>query len=310
MLDRLVGKDRRPVPSQPPAPTLHSLPLLDNLLKDALDPGYADAAARRRKQVAAGYPHHRSYVYAGLGLAALGILAAVAIGQQQAGAPDAARARTRLVNQISVLTSNIDLFTKQLNSLRAQTAFARDRELALSKTGTELAALVRSLELDTGVTPMSGAGLTVRLSDSAKPIAGGSTRDEGRIQDRDVQDVVNALWAGGARGVSVNGIRLTAQTAIRTAGQAILVDFRAQLSPYVVTAVGDPDQLQVSFNDSPVARRFSTWTQLYGLGFSVSRSKSLNLAAAAPIAPRHARRLAPVTSSTGAPSSPPSPSTK
>ena len=43
---------------------------------------------------------------------------------------------------------------------------------------------------------------------------------------RDLQIVVNGLWASGAEAVSVNGQRLTSKAAIRFAGQAILVNYR------------------------------------------------------------------------------------
>lgn len=299
-----------PLPPRPPAPTLHSIPLLDVLLRDALDPGYAEATARREAAEAAGAPSRRlaSRTIGLVGLVALAILGAVAIGQQRASAPDAARARSRLATEVTQRTQLVDFLTKQVEALRAQTATARDAALAQSRAGAEVTDLVRSLEDETGASPMSGPGLNVRLADAAHPVAGGSTRDEGRIQDRDVQDVVNALWAAGARGVAVNGIRLTAQTAIRTAGEAILVDFRPQVSPYVVSAVGDSNGLQVSFAGSPVAQRFATWTQLYGLGFNVSRSSSIKLSAAAPTAPRHARALTPLPSASGAADTAPSPS--
>ena len=44
--------------------------------------------------------------------------------------------------------------------------------------------------------------------------------------DRDLQVIVNGLWAAGAEAIAVNGQRLTACSAIRSAGEAILVDFR------------------------------------------------------------------------------------
>ena len=62
----------------------------------------------------------------------------------------------------------------------------------------------------------------------------------GRVQDGDLQLVVNALWAAGAEAVSINGQRLGPTTAIRFAGEAVLVDFRPVTSPYEISAIGDP----------------------------------------------------------------------
>ena len=59
--------------------------------------------------------------------------------------------------------------------------------------------------------------------------------------------MVNGLWAAGAEAVAVNGQRLTALSAIRSAGDAILVDYRPLTRPYVVVAIGDPRTLQSRF---------------------------------------------------------------
>ena len=99
--------------------------------------------------------------------------------------------------------------------------------------------------------------------------------------DRDLQDVVNALWLAGAEAISVNDQRLAAQTAIRSAGEAILVDFRPLSPPYVLRAIGDVDQMQASFADGATARRLQTLTSLYGLRFSLTRVVTATLPAAA-----------------------------
>ena len=81
--------------------------------------------------------------------------------------------------------------------------------------------------------------------------------------------------------MSINGQRLTSQTAIRSAGEAILVDFRPLAPPYRLRAIGDVDRMEPRFADGPVARRFQTWTSLYGLRFAIARSDELRLPAAA-----------------------------
>lgn len=280
--------------------------LLDDLLTNTLDPSYADAARRRATQAPASVSTFSARAIAILVLALAGLVLAIAVGQQRLGAPDAARARARLAAEVSQRTRSVAGLTAQIDALRADTAAIRDRELAVSRDGAQLTTLLRDLEQATGAVALHGPGLVVRVSDA--PATGGagrpagSTREEGRIQDRDLQAVVNALWAAGAQGVAINGLRLTSQTAIRAAGGAILVDFRPLASPYDVSAVGPSDALQASFVNSTVARRFDAWTQLYRLGFSVRQVGQLNLPAAALTAPRHAIVLGP--SATSAPSPP------
>jgi uncharacterized protein YlxW (UPF0749 family) len=105
----------------------------------------------------------------------------------------------------------------------------------------------------------------------------GGTSIDGRVQDRDLQDLVNGLWAAGAEAVDVNGQRLTALTAIRSAGDAVLVDFRPLSPPYVVRAVGNPAALELELLDGPTGRRLTTYEALYGLRFSLERVDELSL---------------------------------
>ena len=72
-----------------------------------------------------------------------------------------------------------------------------------------------------------------------------------KVFARDLQIVVNGLWEAGAEAISINGHRLTSRAAIRFAGAAILVDYRALVRPYVITAIGEPDTLNVEFADGP-----------------------------------------------------------
>ena len=66
-----------------------------------------------------------------------------------------------------------------------------------------------------------------------------------RVTDGDLQIAVNGLWAAGAEAGSINGQRLSATSAIRTAGSAVLSsDFRPLSPPYEITALGDPEALQ------------------------------------------------------------------
>ena len=125
----------------------------------------------------------------------------------------------------------------------------------------------------------------VTLNDA--PSGKGTTRN--RVLDRDLQGVVNALWAAGAEAVAVNGQRLTASSAIRQAGDAILVNFTPVTAPYRVEAIGDPVSVETEFAGSRSAGQMRSYSQLYGLRFDYSRQNSLRLPAAAEETLRYAR---------------------
>ena len=91
--------------------------------------------------------------------------------------------------------------------------------------------------------------------------------------DRDLQIIVNGLWAAGAEAIAINGERLTTLSAIRSAGQAILVDFRPLVPPYVVEAIGDPAHLQAGFATDMAGAYVQSLRDNYGIQVSVSSQK-------------------------------------
>jgi uncharacterized protein YlxW (UPF0749 family) len=199
-----------------------------------------------------------------------------------AGAPQAARTRAALVRDVEARSQRTDELQRQAQALRAQVARARATVLAGNGAGAAAVATLRRLESVTGLGRARGPGLVVRIADGPPPrdpVTGESTDDAdlGRVQDRDLQDVVNALWASGAEAVSINDQRLAATSAIRSAGGAVLVDFRPVTSPYTIRAIGNPDRLPANFDGSAAARRFRGYEQQYGMSFTAETSDDLDL---------------------------------
>ncbi len=253
-----------------------------------VDPAYVEAAARhavlgpasRRARLA------NTATFA-VALALLGLLVGVAARQTQLRRPAAARLRHALVAEAERRTATSDRLRRTADELRAATAAARDQRLRTSDAGRRLAERLAVLELTAGGYAVTGRGVEVRLADG-DPVDPADGADDGRIRDVDLQQVVNALWAAGAEAIAINGQRLSALTAIREAGQAILVDYRPLSPPYVVQAIGDPDVVEPAFTDSPTARRFRTWVEVFGLSFDIRRRDALDLPAAETTRLRHA----------------------
>ncbi len=218
-------------------------------------------------------------------LVVVGAATGIAATQVRQRADAAGTGRRALIAEVHRRTTETDQLDAQASRLRGEVQRARDVALGAGAKGRSAAGQVAELELVTGGTAVRGPGLVVTLDDapdvSSDATSSAGQLGSGKIYDRDVQDVVNALWAAGAEAISVNGQRLTAMTAIRSAGEAILVDFRPLSPPYVLRAVGGTEHMEPSFADSTTARRFTTWISLYGIGFAVSRASDLRLAAAA-----------------------------
>jgi uncharacterized protein YlxW (UPF0749 family) len=263
--------------------------LLVDIASLALDPGYAQAAARRARTSEPGSARAGNWPLLLIGVVAAALLVVLAAVQTQRSAPSAAKSRASLLAAVARQTRDVAALERELAGLRTQTAKLRDADLASTSEGSALVSLLDREELLAGSLPVAGPGLKVSVGDSAPTAAG----QRNRVLDRDLQAVVNALWAAGAEAVAVNGQRITAQSAIRQAGEAILINFQPVQSPYVVGAVGDPVKLATQFGASPTAGRLRSFTQLYGLRFSYHRAGTLRLPAAAEITVSHARAVRP-----------------
>jgi uncharacterized protein YlxW (UPF0749 family) len=221
-------------------------------------------------------------------LALVGFLVATGFVQERLRhAPDRVAELRGLVERrqatIAELSEEVD---------RLSTRVARVRSRAAEESGRvrEAVSLVEELEAAAGLEPLAGPGMVVELSDSPRRPR---TREEVvsfRIQDVDLQLVVNALWRAGAEAVAVNDRRVVSMTAIRKAGTTILVNYRAVASPYRVVAIGDPEGLRARFEGSEIVERFAVWKDVYGLGFSVEARDRITVPALeAPPDLRHAR---------------------
>jgi uncharacterized protein YlxW (UPF0749 family) len=266
--------------------------LLDQVLAETLDPAYAQAARAREARAAgeqAPPSRRRSGRFAVAAVMAVaGVLAAVTYDQAAAGAQGREEVRGALVAEVEGESAITDQLAADLEALRADVTAARDDALAATAVGQRALERLEDAETAAGVIPVSGPGLLVTLADAepdadTDPVGGTAEADtRGQVRDGDLQLVVNALWAAGAEGVSINGQRLGPTTAIRFAGEAVLVDFRPVTNPYLVSAIGDPGTLRSRFLASPEVNALAVISETYGLRFEFAQEDELSLPAGSP----------------------------
>ena len=129
--------------------------------------------------------------------------------------------------------------------------------------------------------PVSGPGVQITLSDAPPgQIPAGATPNDLVIHQQDIEDTMNALWAGGAEAMTVQGVRITNRTVIRCIGNVILVDGTSYSPPYVIQAIGDPDTLRATVTANPRMVNYQAYVTKYGLGWDMQTKDSLNFAPA------------------------------
>lgn len=288
--------------------------LLDAVLAETLDPAYAQAAEARKVREARGELPERRWrgrALVAVTMVVAGLLVAVTYHLAASSAKGRAQVRAALITDIDRETGVSDGLTAQLQKLRTTVHSTRDKLLAATTVGQQALDTLASAEQGAAAVPVTGPGLLVTLANAdqkagADPVAGTAEPDpRGQVRDGDLQLVVNALWAAGAEAISINGERLGPTTAIRFAGQAVLVDFRPVTNPYEVSAIGDPDALSRRFLASPDVGSLAVISTSFGLRFEFAKEDHLSLPAASTLELRSAQPLSPPSSTgSGRPSAP------
>jgi uncharacterized protein YlxW (UPF0749 family) len=245
------------------------LSFIAGLGRDALDPGYAEAAERRRHGHSSRSVKHVTVAWVVLAMVLAGVAVGVAVRSNQINAPSAARARAGVLADVARAQQRAGELEATASSLAEQ---IRDRQQALGAGGALQS--VADLEALTAMTAVQGPGLRVVINRAAT----GNI-----ILDRDVQLLVNGLWAAGAEAISVGGLRLRATSAIRTAGGTILVDNKPTFWPITIEAIGPENKMHVAFSETSGFARFAGFAANYGATFKVVDAASLTLPAAPPL---------------------------
>ena len=288
-----------PAPASPARRVDGSMSLLVDMMANTLDEAYAERAAHRAGRpgptVAPATARGRSVVTVAV-LVALGLLTGSAVAQVRGREQADTGLRGRLAAEARERTDLSAELDTRAQLLRRELGDIRATALSTDAAGRAVAERLTVLGLASATSPVRGPGVVITLDDPdtgpGRPELPPEALADGRVRDTDLQDTANALWAAGAEALSINGQRLTALTAIRLAGDAILVDLLPLKPPYVVRAIGRPASLELGFSDGPVGRRLFDYTNAYGMRLEVRRADDQQIPGAADPRLRAARASA------------------
>lgn len=256
--------------------------LLRSLLSEHLDPGYAAAAAERG---AGGPPRPRWAAWEAAAALLVALVFAAAVAQARSTAPGVKETQEVLVSSVRASEAAANALAAQRGELTTDVDNLRRSRLEGDAQGQQLLRQLDELGFTGAATKVAGPGVTVTLtdpgvspdlSDVSKERIPGSRQV---VLDRDLQLVVNSLWAAGAEAIAIGGVRVGPNVTIRQAGGAILVDNQPISSPYVVVALGPPHGMQDAFGRSPGFQRMRLLEASYGVAGTVSASDSLTVPA-------------------------------
>lgn len=205
-----------------------------------------------------------------LALGLLGLILTVS-AQNEAPVGDRVGRRLELVDLIAQQQRRTADLEAEAAALEAQVAAYQQDVAGTQSIPAELQGEVDAVAVAAGVTAMRGPGLTITLRDSALPLSEAENVDVNNlvIHEQDLQAVVNAMWAGGAEALSVNGQRVLTTSAVRCVGNILLLNGRVHPPPYVIAAIGDERDLQNALDRDQTVAAFREAVAQFELGYEV-----------------------------------------
>jgi uncharacterized protein YlxW (UPF0749 family) len=244
---------------------------LDALLADALTSDYANTSPN---QNSGGF---RVFFIAGA-TTLVTLVLGMAIAQTQTQASENSVTREALVDRVKAADHRVQILEDTVLTAQNDLQNAEAAVLAGTSLGEQARARLERLRIATGQTEVSGDGVTISIDDAPiDPLVGDQT-SPGKVIDRDLQVVVNGLWQAGASDIAINGRRLTPTSAIRAAGDAILVNYRPMSPPYVVSAIApDADKLAGRFRENAAGLLLEELETKYGVIWELLKVSNLTL---------------------------------
>lgn len=187
---------------------------------------------------------------------------------------------TDLVGLVSEQRGQVQELYQQTRTLQS-----RVHSLAQQVSGTRVQRLQRQVErvgVSAGTRGLVGPGLVVTLDDapSGQPLPPGTDPNLLIVHQQDLQAVVNALWAGGAEGMSLQGQRIISTTGVKCVGNTVVLQGVPYSPPYRMVAVGDSRKMYRALLVSPAVQNYRDYIRPpYNLGWSLKSERRLALPA-------------------------------
>ena len=158
------------------------------------------------------------------------------------------------------------------NSIISEVETLRKEKEELSETNSKLSEELKKLEetatkdgdlnkeiksqlddarMHLGVVDVKGPGVVLTKTPKTSIFNSNSVDTSRDLGEDEIVHIVNLLWYSGAEAISINDIRITPQTGIKTAGNGIAIGSVGRIYPkekIVIKAIGDKGRLNVGIS--------------------------------------------------------------
>jgi uncharacterized protein YlxW (UPF0749 family) len=189
--------------------------------------------------------------------------------------PDLASLVTQAERKVGTYSDRVTALENQVDTLDEAEAKNDGRVKAMRGVTGQLAGPV-------GLLPVHGPGLTVVLDDALRAPDGSlpanaRNADDVVVHQQDVQAVVNALWAGAADAMTIQGLRIIATGAVKCVGNTLLLYGHVYSPPFQITAIGDPERLRRALDRSGGVKEYRRAVEYFGLRYAVTEDPDVTL---------------------------------
>lgn len=130
----------------------------------------------------------------------------------------------------------------------------------------------KKAKLIAGITDVKGPGIVIKLDDASVRQKDVDVRWQ-IIHDNDIRTILNLLKIAGAQSISINGERITPISEQVCAGPTVLINRNRYPVPYVINAIGNPDELYNAVNNSEVVAIMLEWK----IRVEISKNESVTI---------------------------------
>ncbi|MDP9319410.1 MAG: DUF881 domain-containing protein [Actinomycetota bacterium] len=173
----------------------------------------------------------------------------------------------------------------KVEAQQRQTQALQEQVTALSKSlsGGQIDVLqgrIDTVGVPAGLRSLTGPGIVVTLNDAPRgeEVPEGTDPNLLVVHQQDIQAVANALWSGGAEGISLQGNRIISTTGIKCVGNTVVLQGVPYAPPYRIIALGHVTTMYQALRRSPEVNNYRDYVPPpYNLGWSVRTSRSLRV---------------------------------
>lgn len=247
---------------------------LDALLADAIASDYEEGQERKIGT--------SRVIAAILGATLVTFMLGVAIVDARSNAGTNKTTKQALIERIDEVNTRVGVLEQDVLQASKDLQAAEQAKLAGTSLGAQAQKRLDQLRIGAGFTEVTGLGVRVKLDDATTDsVVPNAAVESGKVMDSDLQMVVNGLWQAGATAISINDHRLTSNSAIRSAGAAILVDYRPLVRPYSVVAIAkNADALAGRFRENQGGLLLEELEARYGVLWELETIGQVTLPAA------------------------------